>query len=89
MSKTCPDPNCGGTMVLVDAEYDIWECESCGYSSEGEEVDGYWDDVASQEEADEMYNELLSQGIIEGDDDIEPESYEQVFDELDQAMDID
>lgn len=86
MSYICPE--CGGTMS-VD-EFDIAVCNSCGYSAETEELDSdaFWKET--EEKCDAEYQRMIEEGLIEEyEEEIIEERYEQVFDELDQALDID
>lgn len=87
MKLVCPE--CGGHMSLHDE--DIYTCESCGYDIDSDSLSEYWFDHDTEEESDELYWQALSEGLMEEDEENGEyeELYEQVFDELDQAMDID
>lgn len=87
MNLVCPE--CGGTMSLIDAEFDVYECDDCGYSIEEDSMVEYWSDKETEERSEELYFEALQNGLIEEETEEYGERYEQVFDELDQALDID
>lgn len=87
MELVCPE--CGGSMSLVDEEFGTYVCDECGYSIEDDDLSEYWSDKETEERSEELYFEALQEGYIEEEEGEYDESYEQVFDELDQALDID
>lgn len=87
MKLVCPE--CGGSMILIDEEFRDYECNDCGYSIDEDSLVEYWSDKETEERSEELYFEALQNGFVEEEVEEYGERYEQVFDELDQALDID